>query len=98
MPVALIPAGLQTVGGIVQSMFGGRQAHKAQKQMERMATPNSQPNQGINDYYQQALQRYNTSPYQSTQYNLAKQNAANTTAAGLNALSDRKSSIAGVGR
>lgn len=98
MPVALIPAGLQTAVGAFQTIFGGSQAHKAQKQMERMATPNYQKNQGINDYYQQALQRYNVSPYQSQQYNAAKNNAMNATASGLNALSDRKSSIAGIGR
>ena len=98
MPVALIPAGLQAAGGIFQTIFGGIKTHKALKALEGLQTPTTTANKGIQDYYNQALQRYNINPYQSQQYNYATQNAARTTAAGLNALQDRRSAIGGIGR
>lgn len=50
MPVALIPAGLQAVGGIAQSIFGGSKEHKAEKALEDLQTPTYSANKSIMDY------------------------------------------------
>lgn len=91
----LIPA-IQAGAGIVQSIFGGSRARKAQRALENMPTPAYAPSKGITDYYSQALNRYNTNPYNSTLYNMQKQNAERSTNQGLSALSDRRSALAGL--
>lgn len=82
MPLTL---GLITAGtGLVQSAFGAIQAAKARKEAEKRVA-GMKPDQGIMNYYSQALSRYSANPYQSTYYqNMANQAnrgmAAQTTA------------------
>lgn len=80
---------LQTAIGF----FGGRKAKKA---LENQQTPIYTPAKSISDYYNQALQRYQESPYQSNLYKMQAQNIARGTAQGLSALQDRRSALAGV--
>lgn len=96
--LAAAPAIAQTVGGLFQSLFSGRK--KAQKEMEGLLnkSPQYTANKGIADYYQESLNRYNESPYQSAIYQNAMRNAQRVTAQGLGALQDRRSALAGVGR
>jgi hypothetical protein len=94
MPVTL--SAIQGAIGIGQSIFGGIQAHKAQKQLERTPTPVYSPSQSILDYYDTAKSRYNVNPYQSSLYKLQNQNIQRGTAQGLGALNDRRSALAGV--
>lgn len=102
MPVpallAAAPAIAQTVGGLFQSLFSGRK--KAQREMEGVLnnSPKYTANKGIADYYQESLNRYNESPYQSAIYQNAMRNAQRVTAQGIGALQDRRSALAGVGR
>lgn len=84
--------------GLGQAIIGGIGAHKTQKKLEALQTPVYQPNRGINDYYQDALSRYNANPYDTQAYGVAKNNAMAGTAAGLNALQGRRSALAGVGK
>lgn len=100
MPVALalIPAGLQTVGGIAQSIFGAVKEHKATKALENLQTPTYSANKSIMDYYNKSLQRYGINPYQSEQYNYATQGANRSMAAGIGALQDRRSAVGSIGR
>jgi hypothetical protein len=97
-PVSLGLQGLQTVGGIIQSFIGGHKERKAEKALENLQTPTYEGSKSILDYYNKALQRYNTNPYQSAQYQYGIQQGNRNTAAGINALQDRNSAIGGISR
>ena len=92
IPAAAIQAGI----GILQTGVGMIQAHRAQKQLEKLQTPTYQANAGILDYYNKALSRYQTNPYDSQAYKTQAQNIGRSTAQGLSALGDRRSALAGV--
>jgi len=96
MPV-IAPA-IQGGIGLFQGIKGLFGANKAQKQLENLAPPAYTPNRAISDYYQNALGKYNTNPYDTQAYGVAKNNAMAGTAAGLNALQGRRSALAGVGK
>ena len=96
--IGAAPGALKTVGGIFQSIFGGNRASKAQNALENLQTPTYGGSNSIGQYYNNALQRYNTNPYTSPLYQMQQQNANRSEAAGLNALQDRRSALAGVGR
>lgn len=87
------------------AIWGGAKAAKARReqraseaQLENLAanSPLKKESKAINDYYQEALNRYNESPYQSAAYQQSMQNARRTTASGLGALQDRRSAIGGI--
>jgi hypothetical protein len=92
-------AGSLAMGGI-QMANANKQQKRAQAALERQAqnSPLRKESKSLNDYYQQALNRYNESPYQSAAYQQAMQNARRTTASGLGALQDRRSAIGGISR
>jgi hypothetical protein len=96
--IAAIAGGAQALGGAAQSIFSGRK--KAERELNAFAkqSPLYQGSKSINDYYQQALNRYNENPYQSQQYQLGAMNAQRATAQGIGALQDRRSAIGGVSR
>ena len=102
MPIPLLlaaaPAIAQSAGGLFQTLFSGR--GKALKQLENMANqgPIYSGSKSISDYYQQAKDRYNVSPYNSAQYQTAARDAMRGTATGINALQDRRSALGGIGR
>ena len=54
MPLPLLPL-ISAGAGLVQSIVGGIKAGKAQKQLEKMQSPQYAQNQGILQYYNQAL-------------------------------------------
>ena len=62
MPLPLLPL-ISAGAGLVQSIVGGIKAGKAQKQLEKMQSPQYAQNQGILDYYNKALARYNVSTF-----------------------------------
>lgn len=92
-----ILGGAQALVGGIQAISGARKAKKAQRQMEGMID-SYKPNESIMDYYNKALNRYNTSPYQSATYQNQMNMANRSTAAGLGALNDRRSAVGGVSR
>lgn len=96
--IAAIAGGVQALGGAAQSIFSGRK--KAERELNAFAkqSPLYQGSKSINDYYQQAMNRYNENPYQSQQYQLGSMNAQRATAQGISALQDRRSAIGGIGR
>jgi hypothetical protein len=96
--IAAAPAILQTGAGLLQSVFGGRQAKKAQSEIENLKTPTYQSSAPINDYYNKALQRYGINPYQSQEYQYAMNGANRNFASGLNALQSRRSAVGDVNR
>ena len=83
--------------GVLQSFFGAKRARKNERLLEGMVN-SYKPNESIMDYYNKALSRYNSNPYQSTTYQTQMQNAGRTTATGLGGLQDRRSAVGGVSR
>lgn len=83
------------VGSAVYGIVKSSKAKKAQRKMEALANQ-QKPDQGITDYYKEALKRYNTNPYQSQFYQNAKLNADRNLATGIGALQSRRSAVGGV--
>lgn len=82
--------------GLIQGIIGGIQSRKAQKQLEKMQSPQYRQNQGILDYYNKALQRYNVAPQDSALYKRNMQGINRNVAAGMMGLQDRRSALAGL--
>lgn len=71
-----VAAGIGVAGlglSAYQAFHGASQAKKAQDALKSQQTPTVAPNKSILDYYQTALNRYNTSPYNSLGYKLAQE-------------------------
>lgn len=89
-------------GAIAQTVIGGAQAiggaireHKANKELNKLIA-SYQPNRSIMDYYNKALQKYNTNPYTSQLYNSTVAKVGASTAQGINAFQDRRSANANI--
>jgi len=95
MPLPLLPLITAAAGGI-QSIINAGKAKKAQKELEGMNSPLYKKNQGILDYYNQSLDRYNVSPTDSAMYKRQIGNINRGVANGVGALQDRRSGIAGI--
>lgn len=97
LPLLAATLGQVALGGIQAATSGAR---KAEKDFESFAKQNplAKRSKSIDDYYQQALNRYNENPYQSQQYQLGAMNAQRATAQGIGALQDRRSATGGIGR
>lgn len=59
--------------------------------MENLKTPTYQGSQPLSNYYQEALNRYNQSPYQSNFYEQAQKAAGRNLETGISTLQDRHS-------
>lgn len=75
---------------VYSSARAASQRKKAEQGLENMKTPTYQPNQSILDYYQKTLQKYNTSPTDSAEYKLQKQNIQQGTTQAIAAGNDRR--------
>ncbi len=60
---------IQGVTGAAQAIGGAIREHKNTKKVEGLAD-SYKPNQGIMDFYNKALQRYNVDPYQTSFYKM----------------------------
>lgn len=85
----LLGAG-QLIGGLIGK-------HNNQKNLNNLANPTYTPNKAISDYYATALNRYNTSPYQSNFYQQAQKTEGRNLATGIGALQDRRSGVGNIG-
>lgn len=83
---------------IYSSANNASKANKAEKGLEDSLknTPQYKPNQSILNYYQQALDKYNTNPSDTREYKQASQSIKQGTVQGLKALQDRRSGMAGI--
>jgi len=83
---------------IYSSASAASKAKKAERSLEESLknTPQYKPNQSILNYYQTALNKYNTNPSDTREYKLASQDIKQGTVQGLKALQDRRSGLAGV--
>lgn len=95
--IAAIAGGAQALGGAAQFIFSGRK--KAERELNAFAkqSPLYQGSKSINDYYQQALNRYSENPYQSQQYQMGAMEARRATAQGLSAMQNRRA-VGGISR
>jgi hypothetical protein len=84
-------AGVAAGIGLTQAVWGGVKAGQAHGALENLKTPVYAPNQAISQYYQQALQRYQQSPYQSNFYEQAQKAALGNQATAIGATMDRHS-------
>lgn len=84
--------------GLAQGVLGAIQAAKGRRELKKeiAGMPKYKQSQGILDYYNQALQRYNVAPTESALYKRQMQNIGRQTASGISALQDRRSALAGV--
>lgn len=77
-------------------------AKKGQRQQELANLANKSPlykgSKPIDAYYQEALNRYQASPYQSQQYLVGQKNVQRGMATGISGLQDRRSAIGGIAR
>lgn len=92
-PVSAISSGVQTAVGLGQLLFSGK--HRAEKKLENFAD-SYKPNASIMDYYNKALQRYSSNPYTSAMYNQQTKNINRNVNAGISALQNRRSGLAGI--
>lgn len=93
----LIPAGLQLLGGLGQTIFGG--GRRAQNQLEQLnkSAPKYQQNSSIMDYYNKALSRYDPNAYNSASYRKGQADINSNLVTGINAAQDRRSGLGAIG-
>lgn len=93
-----VMVGVAGAGALAQGI-GAIGAAKKRKRAEAAyeAEVNKQKvDEGVMDVYNKALARYNPNAYQSSFYNQQKQNVLGQQAAGISALQDRRSALAGI--
>lgn len=94
-----IGTAVATVGtGIARAISSKKGQRQAELEEYARQSPLYTPSKSIEDYYQQALNRYQENPYQSQQYQVGAMNARRAAAQGLGALQDRRAAIGGISR
>ena len=90
LAITLAQAGL----GALQAATSGR--GEREKELDRYArqSPLYKGSKSVDDYYQEALNRYRENPYQSQQYQVGQKNIQRALASGLANLQDRRSAAA----
>jgi hypothetical protein len=98
--IGLITAGVGALASGISAISSNKRRKARERELDEYAkqSPLYAGSKPISEYYQQALNRYNESPYQSQQYQLGAMNARRATAQGIGALQDRRSAIGGISR
>lgn len=91
-------AGIQAGLGAIQAATSGRGQRERDLENYAKASPLYKGSKSVDDYYQEALNRYRENPYQSQQYQIGQRNIQRGMASGLSALQDRRSAIGGAGK
>lgn len=91
--VAFAPAIAKGIFGGIQSIFSGRGA--AEKELEKYAN-SYKISPGILDYYNKALARYSSNPYNSQYYQNQSNQINRNMASGVNAAQDRRSALSAI--
>lgn len=89
-------SGLQSLGGLFQTLFSGRK--KAQRNLENLPNPTYGGNKAVNDYYNEAYNRAMTSPENSALYQNALQGINRNSSNLLSGMQDRRSALDSVGQ
>ena len=100
LAIGAVSAGVGALAGGISAIGSNKRRKDRERELDEYAkqSPLYQGSKPISEYYQQALNRYNESPYQSQQYQLGAMNVRRATAQGLGALQDRRSGIGGISR
>jgi len=98
LTLSLISSGIQAGIGALQTATSGAKARERELEAYAKQSPLYKGSKSIDDYYQEALNRYKENAYQSQQYQLGAMNARRAAAQGLGALQDRRSAIGGISR
>jgi hypothetical protein len=98
--IGLVAAGAGAAASGISAIGANQRRKSRERELDDYAkqSPLYQGSKPISEYYQQAMNRYNESPYQSQQYQVGAMNARRATAQGLGALQDRRSAIGGISR
>ena len=96
--MGLVSAGAQAAIGLGQTLFSGRKRKESELESYAQRSPLYKGSKSIDDYYQEAMNRYKENPYQSQQYQVGAQNIQRATAQGLGAMQDRRGGIGAAGR
>ncbi|MCA2653984.1 MAG: hypothetical protein IM591_13770 [Chitinophagaceae bacterium] len=96
--IGLGASALQGIMGGVQSLTSG--AKRNERELERMAgqSPTYSGSRELEGFYNEALRRYQQSPYQSAKFIMGRNLAERSQANALGALTQRNSALAGAGR
>jgi len=92
--ISLAQAGL----GALQAGTSGAKARERELDAYAKQSPLYKGSKSIDDYYQEAMNRYKENPYQSQQYQIGQRNIQRAMATGLSALQSRGSALGGSGR
>ena len=90
LPLGAITGGLQALGGLVQTFTSG--VKKKEKALEALAD-SYKPNEGIVDYYNKALAKYDPNPYTSQSYLNDTNKIQRNLGTGLAASQDRRGGL-----
>jgi hypothetical protein len=100
LAIGAVAAGTGALAGGISAIGSNQKRKSRERELDQYAqqSPLYKGSKSIDDYYQQAMNRYKENPYQSPQYQLGAMNAQRATAQGLGALQDRRSAIGGISR
>lgn len=100
LAIGAVTAGAGALAGGISAIGSNKRRKARERELDEYAqqSPLYGGSKPISEYYQQALNRYNESPYQSLQYQIGQKNIQRATAQGLGALQDRRSGIGGISR
>ena len=93
MPIA-IPLASAVISGI--GAYSASQKRKKSEAALEAEVAKQKPNESILDYYNKAYNKYSPNAYQSAEYNQQMRNVLGNQAAGINALQNRRSALAGI--
>jgi hypothetical protein len=98
--MGLVTAGAGALAGGISAIGSNQRRKSRERELDEFAqqSPLYQGSKPVSEYYQQAMNRYKESPYQSLQYQIGQKNIQRATAQGLGALQDRRSAIGGISR
>jgi len=92
-PLSLASSGLQLVGGLAQTIFSGEK--KANENLDKFAAT-YKPNESIMDFYNKALARYDTNPYNSLSYKNQTNQIGRNLVTGINASQNRRGGLSSI--
>ena len=100
LAIGAVAAGTGALASGISAIGSNQRRKSRERELDKYAqqSPLYKGSKSIDDYYQQAMNRYKENPYQSQQYQLGAMNAQRATAQGLGALQDRRSAIGGISR
>lgn len=95
---AIAASAAQAQGGALQALFSGKKKRERELNEFSKQSPLAQASKSINDYYQEARNRYKQNAYQSPFYTAGQRNIQRSGASALNALQSRGGAVGAAGK